>query len=137
MTSPGWWDDLAVEQIICNLLTNALKFGQGRPIRVAVESMLDGVRLIVQDRGVGIRAADRAAVFEQSVRAPVARSGGLGLGLWLVKKIVEGHAGQITVQSRTGQGTTFIVKLPQLRPPEPAELPPKVRRFGDRAEGPA
>jgi signal transduction histidine kinase len=112
----GWWDDSAVEQIVGNLVSNALKFGEGRPVRVALEMEPTGARLTVQDHGIGIRGVDQEAIFERHVRSPADRSGGLGLGLWIVKKLAEAHGGRVTVQSRPKHGATFTVKLPQLPP---------------------
>jgi signal transduction histidine kinase len=116
----GWWDDAAIEQIVQNLLSNALKFGAGRPIRITVEPAAEGVRLVVRDRGIGISASDLERIFRCHVRAPVERSGGLGLGLWLVRALAEAHGGKVTVQSRLGQGSTFTVALRPLRRPSRA-----------------
>jgi signal transduction histidine kinase len=116
----GWWDDAAVEQIVQNLLSNALKFGAGRPIQVAVEPTSDGARVVVRDQGIGIRPADLERIFRRDVRAPVERNGGLGLGLWLVRALAEAHRGRVTVQSRPGEGSTFTVLLrPLPRPARP------------------
>jgi signal transduction histidine kinase len=113
----GWWDDSAVEQIVRNLLSNAIKFGEDREVRVIVEASPEGARIVVQDYGVGIRAADRGRIFERSIRSPVHRGGGLGLGLWLVRELVIAHGGRVDVQSRVGHGSTFSVVLPEM-PPE-------------------
>ena len=112
---PGWWDHSAVEQIVGNLLSNALKFGQGRPIRVEVRSDAAGVSISVCDRGVGVALADRERIFERCIHAP-ARRGGLGLGLWLVRELAVAHGGRVTVHSRKGRGSTFTVWL-RSRPP--------------------
>jgi signal transduction histidine kinase len=115
----GWWDDAAVEEIVRNLLSNALKFGAGRPIRVSVRPAPDGdgARILVQDGGVGVRASERERIFERHARAPVAEGGGLGLGLWLVRELAVAHGGRATVESRPGHGSTFVVDLPELLPP--------------------
>jgi signal transduction histidine kinase len=127
-----WWDDAAVEQIVQNLLSNALKFGAGRPVRVAVEPWTYGVRISVRDRGVGIRAADLERIFRCHVRAPLERSGGLGLGLWLVRSLAEAHRGRVTVQSRPGQGSTFTVVLRPLPPAVEKALPQAPRGAAPR-----
>jgi signal transduction histidine kinase len=114
---PGWWDHLAVEQIVGNLMSNALKFGQGRPIRVAARADASGVSISVSDRGAGVAAADRERIFARSVHAPARRGGGLGLGLWLVRELAVAHGGRVTLQSRKGRGSTFTVSL-RSRPPE-------------------
>ncbi len=115
----GWWDQTAVEQIVSNLLTNALKFGQGRSIRLIVRAASAGVSIAVRDQGVGIAAADRTRIFERNAHAPVAEGGGLGLGLWLVRELCTAHGGRVTVHSRRGRGTTFTVLL-RTQPPVPA-----------------
>jgi signal transduction histidine kinase len=107
----GFWDDLAVEQIVHNLLSNAIKFGRGRPVQVSVERAPGRATILVRDRGPGIRAADRERIFHRSVRAPGARAGGLGLGLWLVRELARAHGGEVAVQSRVGRGATFVVTL--------------------------
>ena len=112
----GWWDPTAVEQIVTNLLSNALKFGQGRSVRLIVREAPAGVTISVRDQGTGIGAADRLRIFERNEHAPAAQGGGLGLGLWLVRELAMAHGGRITVQSRKGRGTTFTVLL-RTQPP--------------------
>lgn len=112
----GWWDQTAVEQIVSNLLTNALKFGQGRSIRLIVRGASGGVSIAVRDQGVGIAAADQTRIFERNAHAPAAEGGGMGLGLWLVRELATAHGGRVTVHSRRGRGTTFTVLL-RTRPP--------------------
>jgi signal transduction histidine kinase len=132
----GWWDEIAVEQIVRNLLSNALKFGEGRPIRVVLEATTDGATISVRDGGVGIRAGERERIFERRVSAPVSAGGGLGLGLWLVRELAVAHGGAAAVDSRPGQGATFRVELPELSPAgayEPA-LPVRVGRRRSRPD---
>ena len=112
----GQWDRLRLEQIASNLVSNAIKYGGGRPIEVAVEH--DGVRarLRVSDRGIGIAPEDQARIFDRFERAVSERHyGGFGLGLWIVRQIVHALQGGIWVQSRVGEGATFIVELPRER----------------------
>jgi signal transduction histidine kinase len=109
----GRWDPLRIEQVIANLLSNACKYGAGRPIRVSVD--IDGrlARLSVRDHGIGIAPADRERIFERFERAASARHyGGLGLGLYITRQVVEAHGGTIRVVSHTGAGSTFSVELP-------------------------
>ena len=115
-TVQGWWDPIAVEQIVTNLLSNALKFGQGRSVRLIVRQAPAGVTISVRDQGAGIGAADRLRIFKRYEHAPAAQGGGMGLGLWLVRELVMAHGGRITVQSRKGRGTTFTVLL-RAQPP--------------------
>ncbi len=109
----GLWDRSRIDQVVTNLLSNAVKFGQGRPIDVRVERHDGGARLIVEDRGIGISPEDQAKIFERFERAVSRRSyGGMGLGLWIARQIVEAHGGEILVTSRTGEGSRFHVELP-------------------------
>jgi signal transduction histidine kinase len=99
--------------VIANLLSNACKYGAGKPIRVEVG--LDGklARLSVRDHGIGIAPADRERIFERFERAASARHyGGLGLGLYITRQVVEAHGGTIRVASHAGAGSTFSVELP-------------------------
>ena len=111
----GRWDPLRIEQVIGNLLLNASKFGEGKPITVSVEGDPDQARVVVTDRGTGISPSDQARVFERFERAVAAGSVvGLGLGLYIARKIVEAHGGQIQLQSTIGEGSTFTVELPRV-----------------------
>jgi signal transduction histidine kinase len=109
----GSWDKLRLEQIVSNLLSNATKFGGGRPIRIAVEASAGWVRLTVRDEGIGIAPEDQARIFERFERAvPTRHYGGFGLGLWIVRQIVEALGGIVEVESGKGNGSLFAVKLP-------------------------
>lgn len=117
----GVWDPLRLDQILTNLLSNALKFGGGKPIDVTVEGNETAVRLIVADRGIGISKEKIPLVFNRFERAvPGRKYGGLGLGLYIARQMVRAHGGSIEVESEPGQGATFVVKLPR-RPPQPAQ----------------
>ena len=86
----GHWDRSRLDQVLTNLLTNAMKYGRGHPIEVAVDETEGNARLIVRDEGIGIALEHQARVFERFERAVSDRSfGGLGLGLWIVSKIVK------------------------------------------------
>jgi PAS domain S-box-containing protein len=109
----GHWDRLRVEQVVENLLTNAVKYGRGKPIEVTVEPRERLARLVVRDHGFGIAPADQARIFERFERAVSSRHyGGLGLGLWIARQIVEAHGGRIRVASRPDDGAAFTVDLP-------------------------
>ena len=112
----GQWDRLRVDQIVTNLIDNALKYGRGKPVYCSVEQVGDKCVIRVRDEGIGIATNDHARVFARYERAaPLHHYGGLGLGLWITQQIVLSHGGRISVESTPGQGSTFIVELP-LRP---------------------
>ncbi len=110
----GYWDRLRVSQVVTNLLSNAVKYGAGKRVDVRYGSRETGAWLSVRDRGIGIEALDQGQIFERFERAVSSRNyGGLGLGLYIVKRIVEAHGGTIAVESAPGEGATFVVELPQ------------------------
>lgn len=114
----GVWDQLRLEQVLSSLLSNAIKYGAGHPIDVAVEGHGELVRLSVQDRGIGLAREDTGRIFERFERAVSPRHyGGMGLGLYVAKQIIEAHGGNIVVRSQPGQGSTFTVVLPSRSPP--------------------
>ncbi|MDB4961337.1 MAG: Sensory box histidine kinase [Myxococcales bacterium] len=109
----GFWDRSRVDQIVTNLISNAIKYGGGQPIDVKLAREDDEAVLTVRDRGIGIAPADQARIFERFERAVSARNfGGLGLGLWIVRQLVESHGGTIAVESVKDEGSTFVVRLP-------------------------
>ena len=109
----GRWDRLRLEEVATNLLSNALKYGEHKPVEVTVDAQGAIARLCVRDHGVGIARADQARVFGRFVRAGADRHPGHGLGLWITRTIVAAHGGQISVQSRPGEGASFVVELPR------------------------
>ncbi len=110
----GEWDDSRIGQVLVNLLSNALRYGEGKPVRVDVSRTDDGMaRLAVTDRGMGIPAEDQRKIFDQFERLPAAaKSPGMGLGLFISQHFVQAHGGRITVQSAPGEGSCFSVLLP-------------------------
>ena len=110
----GSWDRLRIEQLLVNLLSNAVKYGAGKPVSVKLEVEKDRVRLTVRDQGIGIAADDVGRIFGRFQRAASIRNyGGLGLGLFITRHIVEAHRGTITVASSVGEGSTFSIELPR------------------------
>ena len=106
------WDRFRIEQVIVNLLTNAIKYGAGAAIEIAAKEEDGVVLLSVRDHGIGIAEVDQRRVFGRFERAVSGTHfGGLGLGLYIVTQILEAHGGCIELQSRTGEGSTFTVKL--------------------------
>ncbi|WPU65459.1 PAS domain S-box protein [Peredibacter starrii] len=107
------WDKSRIEQVITNLITNAIKFGEKKPIKLILESTDHRARIIVIDHGRGIPPEFKSKIFDRYERANVGEGiQGLGLGLYIVKQILESHGGIITVESELGKGSTFIVELP-------------------------
>jgi signal transduction histidine kinase len=114
----GSWDRMRLETVVANLLSNAVKFGEGQPIEVVVADKSRVAEVRVRDHGIGITPEVQARIFEKFERAvPAEHYGGLGLGLWIARQIVEAHAGSITVASEPGRGSTFVVRLPKEAPP--------------------
>jgi signal transduction histidine kinase len=111
----GSWDAMRLEQIATNLLTNAIKYGERRPIAVRLEELPDArARLTVRDHGIGIAAEHLERIFGRFERAVSVRHfGGFGLGLWIVRQVVEALGGTIRVDSVPGAGATFTVELPR------------------------
>ncbi|MEA2700971.1 MAG: hypothetical protein QOI66_5242 [Myxococcales bacterium] len=117
----GHWDPSRLDQVVTNLLTNAVKYGEGSPITVSIEPLAPGrIRLMVKDEGPGIAAEHQERVFGQFERAASPNSPGMGLGLWIVSRIVQAHGGSVTLQSHPGQGACFTVELPVEPPVAPA-----------------
>ena len=123
----GQWDRLRLDQVVTNLLHNAIKYGKGAPIHVAltVDAGSGTARLSVTDHGIGISVADQVRIFGRFERAVSSRAyGGMGVGLFIVAQILAAHRGEITVTSAPGEGATFVVILPMVRQPLPnAPLP--------------
>jgi len=109
----GNWDEFRIEQVISNLLTNALRYGAKRPVSVKVYSE-GGLALVdVRDQGIGISEENQKRIFQQFERVSARQAvAGLGLGLFISEQIVTAHGGTITVQSRIGEGALFRVCLP-------------------------
>lgn len=110
----GRWDRNRVREVVVHLLHNAIKYGAGGPVHVAIDSRANDVGLCVSDSGIGIAAVDHARIFDPYERAvPVQHFPGLGLGLYVSRRIVEAHGGTLTVTSQLGQGASFLVTLPR------------------------
>src|SRR5262249_35510307 len=119
----GKWDRLRIEQILNNLLSNAMKYGRGKPIEVTLTTNEHAACLSVRDRGIGIPVEEQARIFERFERAVSARTyTEFALGLWIVRQIVDAMGGTIHVQSQPGRGSLFRVTIPR-DPISAAQLP--------------
>lgn len=113
-TLPALLDRTALEQILDNLVSNAVKYGVGRPIRVEAGREGERLRIAVRDGGDGIAADDQARIFDRFERAVAKGSstGGFGVGLWVSSGLARSMGGSLTVESRPGDGSTFLLSLP-------------------------
>ncbi|WP_194715489.1 hybrid sensor histidine kinase/response regulator [Noviherbaspirillum soli] len=110
----GWWDEFRIEQVVVNLLTNALRYGGGKPVEVGLGATPEGARIEVRDHGIGISEQDQQRIFQQFERGGGGKSAdGLGLGLYITRQLVEAHGGKISVHSAPGEGSVFRLDLPQ------------------------
>ena len=117
----GSWDRLRVEQVFRNLLSNAIRFGAGRPIEVAVDADHDFATVAVRDHGIGIAPDQQSKIFERFERGAEQRSGGFGIGLWIVRNICVAMGGAVSVDSTLGEGACFRVMLPRHPPRQAVE----------------
>jgi signal transduction histidine kinase len=114
----GTWDSSALGEVMTNLLGNAFKFGEEQPIDLTVGRRGRQVTICVRDHGIGIAPRDHQRIFERFTRAVPPRSyPGLGLGLWIVRTLVQAQGGSVRVASALGQGAAFTVRLPVLPAP--------------------
>jgi PAS domain S-box-containing protein len=109
----GMWDRVRTEQVVGNLLSNAFKYGAGKPVEVAVAADDGAARVRVCDQGIGIPPDKQAVIFERFERAaPKNQYGGFGLGLWIARRALDEMGGAIRVRSQEGVGAEFEVELP-------------------------
>lgn len=108
----GVWDRFRIEQVVLNLLSNAAKYGEGKPVELRVYCENKIAFLCIRDEGRGIDPQDQKRIFERFERAGSANISGLGLGLYITRQILLAHNGDITVRSAVGEGSEFIVSLP-------------------------
>ncbi len=109
----GRWDRPRLDQVLTNLVSNAVRYGGKEPIAVSLSRTASEAIVTVEDRGAGIDARDLPRIFERFERGESSRShGGLGLGLYIARRIVEAHGGRLSATSTPGEGSTFRVDLP-------------------------
>jgi signal transduction histidine kinase len=110
----GRWDRLQIDLVVANLLSNAAKYGPGAPVEIAAWGTRDLAFLRVRDRGPGIPRQDQPRIFDKFTRLESgSKVGGFGLGLWIVRHIVEASGGEVAVESEPGHGAAFTVRLPR------------------------
>jgi signal transduction histidine kinase len=110
----GNWDPTRLEQVVSNLLSNAIKFGAARPIEITVSQARGEARLVVRDHGIGVSPERLPHIFERFERGVSTRQyGGLGLGLYIVRSVLEGMGGLVQCDATPGGGSTFVVALPR------------------------
>lgn len=110
----GYWDEFRIEQVIVNLLTNALRYGCGTPVEVRLEADWRAAQITVRDGGQGIAAETQDRIFEPFERGQdTGVSAGLGLGLYISRQLAEAHRGTLSVHSAPGDGATFTLTLPR------------------------
>ncbi|HEV2528246.1 MAG TPA: ATP-binding protein [Thermomicrobiales bacterium] len=121
----GYWDQERIEQILDNLISNAIKYSPaGRSITVRLTSNDTSVRISVADQGIGIPADSLPLLFERFYRASEGGAvKGMGLGLYIVRTLVQAKGGRVSVESVVGKGSTFTVELPRRTAPPVAESP--------------
>jgi signal transduction histidine kinase len=109
----GLWDRARLDQVITNLVTNAVKYAGGKPIAVSVSADDGQATLTVRDQGPGIAPEDQELLFHRFFRGRRSDADGFGLGLWIVQQLVSLHEGRVTVKSELGKGAVFTVVLPR------------------------
>jgi signal transduction histidine kinase len=110
----GTWDVARLDQIVTNLVGNALKYGAGAPVEIEAAGDETVVSLTVRDHGIGISKEDQQRIFQRFERAASERQyGGLGIGLWIASELAKALGGQISVASEPGEGAAFTLELPR------------------------
>ena len=111
----GRWDRARLDQVLTNLISNACKYGHGKPVRVALERDEGTAKIIVHDQGPGIPSEQQSRLFGRFERLTDDQNiAGIGLGLWVTRQIVDAHGGRVRVESTVGKGSSFIVELPSI-----------------------
>lgn len=109
----GLWDKVRLEQVISNLISNALKYGRGNPITIKLKKGDRKAVLYIKDKGIGIREEEQQYLFDLFTRGTSAREYfGQGIGLYISRQIIEAHKGTLSLQSKEGVGSTFTIELP-------------------------
>lgn len=111
----GEWDALRINQVITNIISNAIRYGRGNPISISVKNYNETVRVSIKDQGLGIPESDQVKIFQRYERGLLKREvSGLGLGLFITQEIVIAHGGKIWLESEVNKGSTFHIELPRI-----------------------
>lgn len=109
----GDWDEFRVEQILVNLITNALRYGGGKPVSISFSFTGNHVAIHVQDQGAGIPESEQQRIFEKFERLGNNQvKEGLGMGLYIARQLAEAHGGNLSVGNTPGAGACFTLRLP-------------------------
>ncbi len=110
----GAWDRMRMEQLVTNLLQNAVRYAPGCQVEISVREEGEEARLVVRDDGIGIPESEHERIFERFAQAESRQfAGGFGLGLWIVRQVAQAHGGQVTLASRPGEGAAFSIVVPR------------------------
>ena len=131
------WDRGRIEQVVTNLLANAIKYGSSREITIAARADGTRISIIVRDGGIGIAKADQERIFQAFERVEsVHRVGGLGLGLYIGRQIAGAHGGTLRVVSEPGRGSTFVLDLPRALAPRLPGAEREISGVREPSQGP-
>jgi signal transduction histidine kinase len=108
----GKWDKLRIEQVVTNLLTNAIRYGNGNPVTIELKTDDSKALIVFKDNGIGISQTNLERIFQKYEQVGEIKTHGLGLGLYIVKQIIDAHKGAVNVVSQKGVGSSFRVELP-------------------------
>lgn len=120
----GVWDKLRIEQAVTNIISNAIRYGEGKQIEVTVKKYYSNAQIIVSDHGIGMSKTTQKKIFdlfERGVSQDTYK--GLGVGLYITRQIINAHGGTIKVMSKEGRGSTFILVLPIVNQEESNDTP--------------
>jgi PAS domain S-box-containing protein len=109
----GQWDKFRLDEAFSNIISNAIKYGAGHPIDIQLQAGDGNAVLVVEDHGIGIAPDDLSRIFGRFERTVASKNyGGLGLGLYIARQIIEQHRGSIRAENRPCGGAQFVIKVP-------------------------
>lgn len=108
-------DKFRLDEALSNIVSNAIKYGAGRPVNIQLKATAAKATLVIHDRGIGIPTEDLSRIFGRFERTAVSKNyGGLGLGLYIASQIIEQHQGSIKAESSAKGGTRFVIEMPRI-----------------------